>query len=119
MALRRNHSARSKAWHQAFHSMDFTSWVAGLACSVFGCRNRPCHSAHIVGSGRTWRDVIPLCAYHHDQLDGRAKIPGEDYTTTEKTRDRFARVYHLVLRSTANLIAGRWEKKLEERNGST
>jgi len=51
-------------------------------CLIPGCEATPCCAAHwpkhrgIGGAGAGWgyNEIVPLCSYHHDLIDGRLGV---------------------------------------------
>ena len=88
----------SRWFKEQFFSKARVRWVKGLSCSVPGCYSNPCDNAHIRsrGAGGTYRDIIPLCRYHHV----------EQHTAGIKT---FAFKYGLDLKELAKATASAWE----------
>jgi hypothetical protein len=56
---------------------DHGNHIRTLPCAVPVCWAGPVHAAHVKsrGAGGTWRDLVPLCMYHHREYDDRLGSP--------------------------------------------
>jgi hypothetical protein len=63
----RNPERKAREFARCYGSEARVEAVRAMPCCVPGCVRRPSQNAHVrsKGAGGTWRDVVPLCAYHH------------------------------------------------------
>lgn len=60
-----------------FQDYDHGKEIRTLPCSVPTCWKSPVHAAHVKsrGAGGTWKDLVPLCMYHHREYDDQLGSP--------------------------------------------
>src|SRR5690349_19121744 len=60
---------------------EYRAWLVdhGLCAVNRGCNRWPCDPCHTENGGASMKgpdsSCAPLCRVHHDQMDGRAKLP--------------------------------------------
>ena len=80
-----NRKRKAKDWHKHFGSVSRVLAVNALGCAV--CREGPSENAHVRSraAGGTWRDVVPLCWWHHREQHAigwetfRRRYPDRDF----------------------------------------
>ena len=100
--LKRKLKNKAKVWGPP----GYREHVVAQPCSVRGCARRPSsphHEPHKYPQGRgTWRDLIPLCDYHHTGARGSVHYMG---------RDTFAKAYNLDYEAAKAEVLALWKKK--------
>lgn len=55
----------------------YRRWIASMECAI--CGDERTQESHTVNNGRSSKgpdsSCVPLCVKHHDELDGRTKMP--------------------------------------------
>lgn len=94
----KNPDRAKERWERAFHSRERVRWVSRRPCLV--CGRRPSQNAHVKSraAGGTYRDVVPLCRYHHRRQH-------------EVGIETFQGMYTLDLAAEARRVDDEWEQR--------
>ncbi len=98
--VKKRRQARRGPWR----SLSYRKFIAAQPCLI--CGDLRTQAAHTKNNGRSSKgpdsSCVPLCVYHHDELDGRRKLPFVN------GRKGFEGIYHVNLEEEASIFFAAW-----------
>lgn len=94
-----------------WRSEKYRRWIAGHPCLI--CGNPRTQAAHVTHNGMASKgpdsDIVSACVRHHDEIDGRRKLPNG-----QVGKRAFEAFYRLDLVRLARMYFEEWKEERKQ-----